>query len=369
MEIRFYNYVLVASLPLMLFFSYRFIFGQLPETKLRSRYLQARRLMGFAMLALSLNYLVHFIFTPRRESDALAIVINLCTYWIAVTLFGSSLMTLLDQSRVTRRRVGNHVMLWLAYCALAVLLWHALPDGTPAKVMLAVLDVLFIAYALKVMYRIFITFQKIRRRLDNYYADDKGMYVRWMSVITYWALAFGLGQSCFTFLPKAYLLFWMISALPFYVYLYESFANYYLFSEYEDGIEAKEEPTAKDNAAATNAAAAGKLAPAEAALSRRLAAWIEQKGFAAGGLTIEDVARDTGTNRTYISSFINTNYGVTFREWINRLRLDYAKKLMTADVNMPVGEVARLAGYLSLSYFTKTFKDNEGVTPGKWARR
>ncbi len=368
MEIKLYNYVLVASLSLMLFFSYRFIFGQLPKTKYRGRYLQSRRLMGFAMLVLSVNYMIHFVYTPRRASDALAIVINLCTYWIAVTLFGSAMMTLLEKERVTRRRVGKHVAAWVVYCLLAVVMWYAVPEGLPCRVMLFVLDALFVLYALKVVARIFVTFQKIRRRLDNYYADDKRLYVRWMSVITYWALSFGLGQSGFTLLPRAYLIFWMISAIPFYVYLYTSYANYYLFYEYEDGLVAKEDPEVQPDPVAETAVE-GMSKQQETALSRRLAAWVEQKGFTAGGLTIEDVARATGTNRTYVSSFINTRYGVTFREWINGLRLDYAKQLMTAGAGMPVSEVARLAGYLSLSYFTKTFKDNEGVTPGKWARR
>lgn len=368
MELKLYNYVLVASLSLMLFFSYRFIFGQLPKTKLYRLYIQSRRLMGFAMLVLSINYLIHFLFTPRRYSDALAIVMNLCTYWIAVTLFGSAMMTLLDKSRVTRRRLGWHIVSWVVYCLAAAVMWYTMPEGVPRKVMLIVLDVLFICYGLKVTGRIFITFHKIRRRLDNYYAEDKGTYVRWMSVITYWALAFGLGQSGFTFLPRSYLIFWMVSAIPFYIYLFVSYANYYVFYEYEDGLAAKEDPEEK-TAPISAAAVEGMSKQQETALSRRIAAWVDQKGFAAGGLTIEDVARETGTNRTYVSSFINTRYGVTFREWINGLRLDYAKQLMKSDAGMPVSEVARLAGYLSLSYFTKTFKDNEGVTPGKWNRR
>ena len=41
---------------------------------------------------------------------------------------------------------------------------------------------------------------------------------------------------------------------------------------------------------------------------------------------------------------------------------------MRDNPELPVAEVARQAGYLSLSYFTKTFKDAEGVTPGKWCR-
>lgn len=57
---------------------------------------------------------------------------------------------------------------------------------------------------------------------------------------------------------------------------------------------------------------------------------------------------------------------MSFREWINELRLEYAKELMKNNPELAMREVARLAGYLSLSYFTKTFKEAEGVTPGRW---
>ncbi len=35
---------------------------------------------------------------------------------------------------------------------------------------------------------------------------------------------------------------------------------------------------------------------------------------------------------------------------------------------MPITEVSKRAGYLSLSYFTRTFKESEGVTPGRWTK-
>ena len=76
---------------------------------------------------------------------------------------------------------------------------------------------------------------------------------------------------------------------------------------------------------------------------------------------------NTATYATY-SQFVSTRHGTSFREWVNSLRLAYAKQLMTEHPDMPITEVSKRAGYLSLSYFTRTFKESEGVTPGRWTK-
>ena len=52
MEISIYYYALCVSLTLMLFFSYRFIFGKLPDLDVYRRYRMSRTLMGAALLVL-----------------------------------------------------------------------------------------------------------------------------------------------------------------------------------------------------------------------------------------------------------------------------------------------------------------------------
>jgi AraC-like DNA-binding protein len=47
-------------------------------------------------------------------------------------------------------------------------------------------------------------------------------------------------------------------------------------------------------------------------------------------LKITDFARDVGTNRTYLSRYINENYGMNFSTYINRLRLAEMKELKSS---------------------------------------
>lgn len=66
MEISIYYYALCVSLTLMLFFSYRFIFGKLPDLDVYRRYRMSRTLMGAALLVLSAT--MPCIFSAHRVS-------------------------------------------------------------------------------------------------------------------------------------------------------------------------------------------------------------------------------------------------------------------------------------------------------------
>ena len=119
METDIYHFALCVSLTLMVFFSYRFIFGRLPEKAIYHPYRVSRALMGAALLDLSANYSVHMFLTPRQVDSTSAILMNLCTYWLAVWLFGSALMMLLDRTYVTRKRFVRYILAWVAYLLAA----------------------------------------------------------------------------------------------------------------------------------------------------------------------------------------------------------------------------------------------------------
>lgn len=377
MELEIYQYSLCVSLTLLLFFSFRFLFGKLPDKQIFRQYRISRMLMGIALLDLAANYSVHLFLTPRLAAPINAILMNLCTYWLAVWLFGSALMMLLDKRYVTRKRFIRHIAGWMAYCLVILILWCYVPSSLLYSIVPILLAVAFCVYAVGVAHKVFATFRKATRKLDNYYSDDAAVYIRWMSVFTYWAVVFGVGQGIFTFVPDRYVYLWIISAIPFYIYLYVSYANYLLMYEhvadaintYEDKeeydienvVENRDRDTIQTISSTTRISK-----QQEEMLKSNIQKWIDDKEFTKGGLTIEDIARQTASNRTYVSHFVNTHYGMSFREWINYLRLQYAKDIMLKSPDKSVADIALESGYLSTSYFSRIFKETEGLTPGRW---
>ena len=219
MEPDIYHYSLCVSLTLMIFFSYRFIFGKLPERAIFHPYRISRALMGAALLDLSANYSVHLFLTPRQDDPVSAILMNLCTYWLAVWLFGSALMMLLDRGYVTRGRFVRHIIGWLASCLAAHLLWTLAPEGLPHRLCPIPLALAFLAYAVRMSRKVFVTFRRAARMLDNYYSDDAAAYIHWMSVFTYWAVVFGVGQGVFTFVPDRFVYILKSATTPFNILL------------------------------------------------------------------------------------------------------------------------------------------------------
>lgn len=101
-------------------------------------------------------------------------------------------------------------------------------------------------------------------------------------------------------------------------------------------------------------------------ISKHLTDWIDAKNYVKKGLTIQTVATDIYTNRTYLSCYINTTYNYSFRTWITKLRITEAKRLLYYNRDFTIEEVSNVVGFSSVASFSNTFKQIEDITPHKW---
>lgn len=85
-------------------------------------------------------------------------------------------------------------------------------------------------------------------------------------------------------------------------------------------------------------------------------------------LKISDIACKLNTNRTYISSFINIEYGCSFSTFVNRYRIIAAKELLSDKIyrTYSLEHISTLVGFGSLHSFIRAFKDIADTTPGKY---
>lgn len=86
-------------------------------------------------------------------------------------------------------------------------------------------------------------------------------------------------------------------------------------------------------------------------------------------ITIDMMADNIGTNRTYISIILNQYYKMPFRMVINKLRLEEAKRLMIQNPEEILDTIAQKSGFRTASQLNRKFKDLEGVTPRIWLQR
>ena len=367
MDQSLYSYSLCAAIPLMLFFGFNMLFARVPERKIFRNFLLSRRIMGTAMLVLSANYLVHFFCSPRLKDVNATILMNLDTYFLCYWLFSSALLTLLNKRYITRTLLLQHLAMWIAFTAMsaAIVIW--VPKGDAQHIGIVALATWLVIYGTFLSVRMLRTYAKAVKMFRDNHSDDIGAYIRWLSIFTIWAIVFGVSCSLLTFLPDRYVFLWVLSAIPFYVYLFCSYQNYMLaFETVESAIE--DDLTMEQYDELNTPANSFTVPTYHADLEKRINEWIEQEGFCQPGLTLKDLSDQLCTNRTYLSEYINTVHHVNFRDWITDLRIEFAKRRMKECPQQKMFEISESSGFGSLSHFTKIFSDKEGCTPARWRK-
>lgn len=370
MDYSIYSLSLCIALPLMIFFGFYFLLARTPDKAIFGNYICSRRIMGVAMLLLAANYSVHFFYGIRFKNVNAAILMNMSTYFLCYWLFSSALTTLLNRFYITRHRLLTHIGLWVLFSVLSAIVLFRLPEGMIQKTGLLAMATWLMIYGFVLARRLVLAYRRAVKIFDNTHSDNIGAYIRWLSVFTYWAVVFGVGCGLLTFLPDKYIYVWILSSIPFYIYLFHCYQNYMLFYEkVENAMESEivseddilcEADTAED--------VANDMPSCYAEIAESIKRWIDDEGYLRPGLTIKELADTLHTNRTYLSGYINTSLNTTFRDWITRLRIDYAKQRMTNHPEQKIAEIAEASGFMSQSHFMKTFKDKEGCSPAKWKK-
>ena len=102
-------------------------------------------------------------------------------------------------------------------------------------------------------------------------------------------------------------------------------------------------------------------------LTRFQTVMLNEQLFLKPSLSLQDIAERLHTNKTYISKLVNNTYNLSFPEFLNTLRVDYAQQYIRNHPNAKQEEIARASGFLSASTFNKIFRKITGLTPKMWA--
>ena len=122
-----------------------------------------------------------------------------------------------------------------------------------------------------------------------------------------------------------------------------------------EGSSAPEAPVASDSSSISEL------------LMRRIDALMqEQRLFTNPSLKLQDIAEVLHSNTKYVSQAINTQKGLSFSQYLNQLRIDYAKQLIADETEEKMVVIASKAGYSSETSFFRNFKLLTGMTPTEW---
>lgn len=88
------------------------------------------------------------------------------------------------------------------------------------------------------------------------------------------------------------------------------------------------------------------------------------KEYSNPDLKLELVASQVGINRTKINELLNSELGLSFSAYVNKLRLTEASRLLLdKENNASITEICHHVGYNNVSYFSALFKKEYGCSP------
>lgn len=206
--------------------------------------------------------------------------------------------------------------------------------------------------------------RQFNRRLRTCFSSEERLSLRWLWLFL--ALLMGLGAT------------WMVATLantPLSAAFYNVMCTlilallcYFVYRQ-EDMIETLGEPfVATDRATPTPTATDDALERHPLLAAAMEEAFARQHIYLDAHLNINTLARKLGTNRTYISQYLNQQLHTNFYEYVNHWRILHAKRLL-ADASLTLEQVAAQSGFNSATTFRRYFHTEEGLTPSAFRAR
>ena len=83
-------------------------------------------------------------------------------------------------------------------------------------------------------------------------------------------------------------------------------------------------------------------------------------------VTLSDLAQLCDLSEFHLQRSFRASLGLSPHEWIQRQRLEEAKRLIAAGE--PLAQIASSCGFSSQSHLSRSFKAQMGLTPGAYGR-
>lgn len=322
---------------------------------------KVKLVISIVFLLVGLTTALQWAFDLNKLYPLVDMALNATVLCLVTYLLGVAFLPLASSSYQTSNRL---IFSSLIVLGCIILLWVAALLFTPPLSYLLVF-VSMAVYSIELS-RVLIVFfynYKQLKSLDLEVGSEDEMRLNCLNFIvrSFLLLAlFALLYVFFVALPKSYRAFHNLAMLLVWAYLFVSFTN--LLINYNPLIDSNIiEPS--DNSGTSS------LTSNLHGLASRVDEWIKEKGYLEHGITIQQVAEQLSTNRTYLSQYINSHYGCNFNAWLAQLRIDESKHLLLSSPALSIDRIAYNAGFSSKAHFINTFKSCEGTTPGRWREK
>ncbi|MGN1256767.1 MAG: helix-turn-helix domain-containing protein [Bacteroidaceae bacterium] len=325
---------------------------QVPRYSHRDKLSQARWVLAatYAVLALSGFYKVslgHVVQSP---------LVLLCVASFQALLFTYSSSVLIAPGAFSPRRLTA-----ILVCILFGTVVLVLSNVFLLRLYAILWPVALVAYVLQMIVHT-VTFTRLANRvqenLESYYDEDVTRRLYPVKGMFYSALFIGVLAFCATVMPLTLWTYngFVISYTIYYLYVAVMVVNYSVYGRFF--MQAADYEMVSESVGGSDDL--GPLTNPE--LRAALASWVDRRGYLDTDMGTDLIAEELGVNRQQLAAYMRAEYGMTFRSWRLRLRLQYAQKLI-ASGKIKLPQVYEHAGFSDRSNFYKEFSKFSGMTP------
>jgi AraC-like DNA-binding protein len=343
------------------------------DVKLHNYRISLRALAAAYFVMAVLNSLIMFLDFKVQTPEYFNFVVLLMSSLQAL-LFTYTIIILLNPRFITRRYLFYNllpiILFALLYLAFAIKTGDCkiseIKDFKACIVNPCVkIRLLFFCYYCFQLVKYVVLFLKHEKiytdEINNNFSDISRLSLKWVRWAFFVALSVGIMAIFIQILPGiSFELFFNIILTLFYFIFALKYINYNKIFYYLAPIIADNETF---------------MVPSNYAPKPRIL-WVDlkksiiiEKFYLKEGITLEEMAQMLEIGRTSLSNFINSEEGVSFNTWVNRLRIEEAKSLLSSNPDYSIIKIAELTGYSEQSNFSRQFKIFTGESPSLWRKK
>lgn len=361
-EIYYFSALLLAIL--LASFAFIFLFLNVCRKNEIRDYCIASKMMAATYLIFAFVNFMEFMSRTTIEEPNETLIFQLATLIIAVSqafLFTYSMILLINALYITRRRIWSELLSIIAFSITGIIAISILPK-TLVTIFIYLFTLFYIWLLIKYTRFFLIVYHAHKQELENFYSGMEPERLKWIKLSFFAALGIGVSALFVSLFPHIYIsLLCQWIYLLFYVYFAIRFLNYaFTFKNVKQTVVEANKPETEDRSLPTAAALH---------IETKIEEWIADKGFLQSDLNLNDLSQLLGANNKYLSIYINSKKQMTFREWINDLRIKEAKVLLLKNPDTSIKDISYDLGFGSHAHFGKLFLKSTGSTPQTWRNK
>lgn len=344
-------------------------------------YFKAKWYLLIAIILLTGQFIIQrFGMLRMQENYSVALFVNIAILMPVAFLIINGMHILLTNKNLPRKIQNASFGLYLIGIAACIYYRCMRSDDMAIKI---ICSFCFMVHLILLNLTNMKAYHKLVNKIDNYFDFDAEPLIRFMLHSS----SFMIGVSLFTpfiVITNNHILIAILIALfeislIYFVARYIRYGNEVAMISAVNtslGDDTETEETEENNEAKTendietpdriHVSAVDNSQNALLDLTSKLNEWTNQKKYCKQNLTIVILAKEIGTNQKYLSRYFNETCNLSFRDWLNDLRMQEAKKILLDNSNITVESIASECGFTSRTHFHTLFVKMFGMTPSQY---